>query len=417
MASWKKVIVSGSAAALLAVTASAGFTGSFFGDGSGLSGVAGTFPTTPLGGAALETTKFFVNDGASKFISGSQVAAYVYSGVSGDATIAAGGALTIAASAVEGTMLNSNVADGATVQLTGNQLSVIKVPNALTVGAGLLSGGTFDGAAARTVSVDSGSFLPYISGAVFSTVSGDITINSAGVAAIGSGVIVNGDVNASAAIAYTKLNFAGSSFVSASSLSSGAQGEVAITVNGAAQSAVDLGLQTTDSPTFAGVTADAVQIGITGTNEIDTTSGNLTIDSAGGLVTIDDNLSVTGNATITGDLVVSGTASFQNTQNLLVADRFALFASGSVATGDGGIVIQQATQNVGELFGYDSGAGRWAFTSSFSADTSAFTPAAYAGVVEFTAGSPSSDPLYGGSSNGYGTIFVNTSNGEIFIYS
>jgi len=417
MASWKKVIVSGSVAQLAAVSASIGFSGSFFGDGSGLSGVAGSFPATPLGGSSLQTTKFFVNDGASKFVSGSQVANYVYSGVSGDATIAAGGALTIGANAVEGSMLNSNVADGTTTQLTGNQLVVLKVPNALTAGSGLLSGGTFDGAAARTFSVDSGSFLPYISGAVFSTVSGDITVTSAGVAAIGTGVIVNADVNASAAIAYTKLDFAGSSHVSASSLSPGAQGEVAITVNGVAQTAVDLGLQTTDSPSFAGVTADNIRIGITGANEIDTTSGNLTIDSAGGLVTIDDNLSVTGNATISGDLIVSGTASFQNTQNLLVADRFALFASGSVATGDGGIVIQQATQNVGELFGYDSGAGRWAYTSSFSANSSTFTPAAYAGVVEFTAGNPSVDPLYGGSSNGYGTIFVNTSNGDIFIYS
>jgi predicted phosphoribosyltransferase len=41
---------------------------------------------------------------------------------------------------------------------------------------------------------------------VFGKVSGDITINSTGVAAIGSGVIVNADINASAAIADTKLD-------------------------------------------------------------------------------------------------------------------------------------------------------------------------------------------------------------------
>jgi len=39
-------------------------------------------------------------------------------------------------------------------------------------------------------------------------VSGDITIDNAGVTAIGTGVIVNADVNASAAIAYSKLNLA-----------------------------------------------------------------------------------------------------------------------------------------------------------------------------------------------------------------
>lgn len=40
--------------------------------------------------------------------------------------------------------------------------------------------------------------------------SGDITINNAGVTAIGAGVIVNADVNAAAAIAYSKLNLVGS---------------------------------------------------------------------------------------------------------------------------------------------------------------------------------------------------------------
>jgi uncharacterized coiled-coil protein SlyX len=45
---------------------------------------------------------------------------------------------------------------------------------------------------------------------------GDITVNSSGVSAIGNGVIVNTDVNASAAIAYTKLNLGGSGIVSGS---------------------------------------------------------------------------------------------------------------------------------------------------------------------------------------------------------
>ena len=48
-----------------------------------------------------------------------------------------------------------------------------------------------------------------------------------------------------------------------------------------------------------------IQIGITGDNEIDTVSGNLTIDSAGGTTTIDDILSVSGAATITGRLNLS----------------------------------------------------------------------------------------------------------------
>lgn len=88
------------------------------------------------------------------------------------------------------------------------------------------------------------------------------------------------------------------------------------------------------------------------------------------------------------DITVTGTASFQNTQNLLVADRFVLFASGSNSTGDGGIVVQQGTQNVGELLGFDSGATRWAFTSSFDATAGSFVPDAFVStVVDIAAGS------------------------------
>jgi len=46
-------------------------------------------------------------------------------------------------------------------------------------------------------------------------------------------------------------------------------------------------------------------LGITGDNEIDTTSGNLTIDSAGGTTTIDDDVSISGATTITGRLNLS----------------------------------------------------------------------------------------------------------------
>jgi len=167
---------------------------------------------------------------------------------------------------------------------------------------------------------------------------------------------------------------AGSTVVSASVLSSPGQGQALLTTNGVAGSTIDLGLETTDSPSFVGLT-------------------------------------------LTGNLVVLGTASFQNTANLLVADRFVLFASGSNTAGDGGIVVQQGTQNIGELYGYDSGTTRWGFTSSFNATDNSFTPAVYAGAVETSVTTPSPAPLYGGTSNGHGTIHVDTLSGDIYIYS
>src|SRR6056300_444023 len=46
-----------------------------------------------------------------------------------------------------------------------------------------------------------------------------------------------------------------------------------------------------------------IQLGITGDNEIDTSSGNLIIDSAGGTVTIDDNLNISGTTTVSGHIL------------------------------------------------------------------------------------------------------------------
>lgn len=129
----------------------------------------------------------------------------------------------------------------------------------------------------------------------------------------------------------------GSGTVSGSSLSSAAQGEVVLTTNGVAGTTVDLGLQTTDNPTFAGATLDAIRVGITAANEIDTTSGNLIIDSAGGTVTVDDNL------VISGDLVVNGTTISANTANLDIEDRYILLNSGSNVIGDSGIVFGGST--------------------------------------------------------------------------
>ena len=47
-----------------------------------------------------------------------------------------------------------------------------------------------------------------------------------------------------------------------------------------------------------GAVIDTVQIGITASNEIDTTSGNLILDSAGGTIDIQDNVSTTGTLTV-----------------------------------------------------------------------------------------------------------------------
>ena len=330
------------------------FSGSFSGDGTGLTGVTADFPVTVKGAGLVATDLFFFNDN-----NGAQPCKQLALGTL--VTDIAGGGLTVV-------------------------------------------GG-------KNLAVDSGSLVAYYTGSTFSTISGDITINSGGVSAIGSGVIVNADVNASAAIAYTKLDFAGSGHVSSSAFSAPSQGTVRAVINGV-QTDVDTGLQASDNPTFAGVTAGNVQVGVTGDNEIDTSTGNLTIDSAGGTTIIDDLLSVTGIATFQSDIIVRGTASFENTTNLEVADRFILLASGSTSAGDGGIVIQQTATKTGAVFAYDGAStGRWGIDTAFDATASAYTPAAFMGaVVDIDAGQ-SDIAAYQKNGN------IKVDGGDIYIYS
>ena len=61
-----------------------------------------------------------------------------------------------------------------------------------------------------------------------------------------------------------------------------------------------------------GANIDNVQIGVTNDNEIDTSTGNLTIDSAGGTVTVDDQFAVTGVSTFTGLIDGNGGATINN---------------------------------------------------------------------------------------------------------
>jgi hypothetical protein len=149
-------------------------------------------------------------------------------------------------------------------------------------------------------------------------------------------------------------------------------------------------------------------------NNILTATGGGTLTAEGNFTFDGTTLTVTGNEIITGNLTVQGTASFQHNEELQVADRFVLFASGSNTAGDGGIVIQQGTQNIGELFAFDSGTTRWGLTGSFDASNTSYTPDAFmAAVVEGAGTDPDAAPA---RYDKKGNIFVGTDEG-IWIYS
>lgn len=144
------------------------------------------------------------------------------------------------------------------------------------------------------------------------------------------------------------------------------------------------------------------------------TDANTLAGEAGFTYNPSTNIFTAPNVVITSNLTVQGTASFQQTTNLEVADRFILLASGSNTAGEGGIVVQQATQNVGEIFGWDNDALRWAVTSSFTANQSSFTPDAFMAAVTTAAGTT---PSVAARYSAVGNIYVSSGDESIWIYS
>jgi hypothetical protein len=121
--------------------------------------------------------------------------------------------INISAQIAADTIVNADINSAAGIVDT--KLATISTADKVSLSALNIDGGTDIGAAladADLIIVDDGgggtnrkSAVTRIYEYVFGKVSGDITIGSTGIAAIGSGVIVNDDINASAAIVDTKL--------------------------------------------------------------------------------------------------------------------------------------------------------------------------------------------------------------------
>jgi hypothetical protein len=421
MATWRKVIVSGSQAEFAGATGS--FSGSFEGDGSGLTGITAT---------SLDIDNFG-SDLTAITVAGTDLLALSDAGTEGRINVSqlstplAGTGLE----ANSGTIRIATAAAGA--GLTGGGGS------ALAVGAG-----THITVNADDVEVNTTTLTPAIwaasasySGSILDHIAGDVNVDVNGVSSIGSGVIVDADVNASAAIAASKINFASTGIVSGSSLSSPSQGSAVLTTNGVAGTTVDLGLQTTDSPQFVALTltgnlainnSTSTAITTTGTTAAVFNTTATTVNAFGGATTI--NLgAATGTTTVNNDLSVLGTLYVQGTvtaissSNLYIADQFILLASGSTGDTDGGIIIDRGSYSSGNIaFGYDAGQDRWGFQNGLVDTTNAIdttsaggTSGSFAGYVFTEAAHTATKPTTGEFVQA-GAIYTNT-DGTIWMYA
>ena len=98
-----------------------------------------------------------------------------------------------------------------------------------------------------------------------------------------------------------------------------------------------------------------------------------------------------------------------------VKDRFVRFASGSNAAGDGGFVVQQASNGTGDVFGFDGNStSRWGVAQNFDGSESVFTPAAF--MASVIVGSGTDPDATAARYDQKGNIFIGTDE-NIYIYS
>jgi hypothetical protein len=146
------------------------------------------------------------------------------------------------------------------------------------------------------------------------------------------------------------------------------------------------------------------------------------------IVALTNDVAITGSLTVGGDLTVNGTTTTINSENLIIEDQFALFASSSQnGARDGGIIISQdATgSQSGYALGIDASADRWVLQHSASATGSSLTPDSFIVSVETTtsaswahmvaSGSDNTGSIYGGTGNGTGNLLITET--DIFIWA
>ena len=150
------------------------------------------------------------------------------------------------------------------------------------------------------------------------------------------------------------------------------------------------------------------------------------IDNALGVVIEQGGIAVSGSSTfhnnllVQGDLTVAGTASFQNTTNLAIADQFILLSSGSSTFQDSGLIVNGGSNQSGSALFLETNStgenGRWAVQANLNVDATTATPDQYVVTAKID-GVPTADPTWGGATNGRGNMWIDTGSGDIYIWS
>ncbi len=478
MASWKKVIVSGSKAVLAEVTASAGFSG----DGSGLTGISADSVTfgNVTGKPTLVSGSGQIND-----LINDTIAATIVAEIDNDEipiaklaedSITIGGA---GSTALGGTASVANILKGSTA-LSGSVANLLKESTVLSgsIAANLPSGTVSASAQVQggsisqnTISVggvtltlngtdatpafDLSDATAYTGDSALVTTgnlnSGAITsgfgnINN-GSSILSSGAITGSSVSASGKGIFAEVTASGFSGdgsgltgITAGSVTFGnvtgkpalvsGSGQINDLINDTIAATIVAEIDNDEIP-IAKLASDSVTIGTTevtlgassttlaGMTAVSYASSNGTLAAGLGAntLTVGDGTST---IKIQGNLTVEGSQTIISSSNLLVADQFALFNSGSTS-GDGGIVVQTGASGVGTALAFDDSAVRWGLSEvdGTAQDATSFTPRQYLVSVSSSAANPSTNPANFGNNQAsrVGLMHVRTDTEEIWIYS
>ena len=386
MASWKKVIVSGSNANLTALSVDNLTSGSVV-----IGGGTSDLTTTAING----TGNILATTGASGVsISGSFSGSFQGNFVGTAAT-----ASFVTASGVFGPYGANSVISASHAVVASSSIGT------LTFGEGLTSG-TYNGSGNTTLTVSGAAQLTNNAITKWNNTDNKFVVSSL----TDDGTIVSGG---------SSIQLSGS----ASSLTGSFSGS--FIGNGSGLTGLATTLQVSGSnysgqPFTSGSVALTSQgLIIQGTqNEVDASVSGQTVT-----IGLPNDVTVSNNLTVTGDLFVNGTTVTVNTTDLLIEDKFILLASGSTSAGDGGIIIDRGSdsdQNI--AFGYDAGTDRWGFQNGLTDASNALDPTLNAGVngafvgYVFTETAHTANKPTSGEFVVQGSIYTNT-DGTIWMYS
>ena len=429
MAVWKKVIVSGSVAELNTVSASlavvvgasgynkigmnqsdtvlsGSFTGSFVGDGAGLTGLVSTLGITgsdsSTGTVQLKTQNLTITGASNEIdttIAGQTVTIGLVNNpvITGDITI---GGNTISSSTATAIELNgSDVEVRGDLQVTGNDIKSSTGATNITLTAGTLT--TFAGdikVSGNDISSSTATALSLSGEDV--EVRGDLQVSGNDIKAS------NGAVNITLTNG-TLTTFAGDIKVGGNDIqASDGNNNITLTSNTLTTFAGDIKVVGNDisSSTATALTLSGEDVTVVGDltvkgNDIKSSTNATAITLSGA------NVSMPGNLSVAGDLTVNGDLTYLNVANLLVEDKFILLNSGSNSSpSEGGIIIDQGGQS-GSAYAWDTATTRWGFTGSLAQNATSFAPDAFVAAVV-----TSDIPAY----QQVGNIRVEA--GEIYIY-